>query len=64
MLPKYLFADVDDTFTVSGGLCGEVLAAVERAQQAGIEVILNTGRPAGFGAALFAYLPTLAGVIG
>jgi hydroxymethylpyrimidine pyrophosphatase-like HAD family hydrolase len=63
MLPKYLFADVDDTFTVSGGLCGEVLAAVERAQQAGIEVILNTGRPAGFGAALFAYLPTLAGVI-
>ncbi|MFO0654688.1 MAG: HAD hydrolase family protein [Polyangia bacterium] len=63
MLPRYLFADVDDTFTVRGGIHPEVLDAVARAERAGIEVILNTGRPAGYGATLLAYLPMVSAVI-
>lgn len=63
MLPRYLFADVDDTFTVAGSLHPGVLEAVEKAHNAGVRVILNTGRPAGFGAALFAYLPRLDAVV-
>lgn len=63
MLPRYLFADVDDTFTVRGGIHPEVLDAVARADRAGMEVILNTGRPAGYGATLLAYLPMVSAVI-
>ncbi len=63
MLPRYLFADVDDTFTVRGGIHPEVLDAVARAERAGMEVILNTGRPAGYGATLLAYLPMVSAVI-
>jgi len=63
MLPRYLFADVDDTFTIRGGIHPEVLDAVARAERAGMEVILNTGRPAGYGAALLAYLPMVSAVI-
>jgi len=63
MLPRYLFADVDDTFTIRGGIHPAVLDAVARATQAGLEVILNTGRPAGYGATLLAYLPVVSGVI-
>lgn len=62
-LPKYIIADVDDTFTVAGSLSPEVLVAVSRAALAGIEVILNTGRPAGYGATLFAYLSAVSAVI-
>ncbi|MBL8632493.1 MAG: hypothetical protein JNM40_04665 [Myxococcales bacterium] len=63
MLPRYLFADVDDTFTVRGGIHADVLDAVARAERAGMEVILNTGRPAGYGAALLSYLPSISAVI-
>ena len=63
MLPRYLIADVDDTFTVAGHLHPVVFAAVARASAAGIEVILNTGRPAGYGAALLSYLPDVSAVI-
>lgn len=63
MLPRYLFADVDDTFTVRGGIHADVLEAVARAERAGMEVILNTGRPAGYGATLLAYLPMVSAVI-
>lgn len=62
-LPRYLFVDLDDTFTVRGRLHPDVLEAVERASQAGIEVILNTGRPAGYGAALLGYLPGISAAI-
>jgi hypothetical protein len=61
--PKYLIADVDDTFTVAGSLHPEVLLAVRRAARAGLELILNTGRPAGYGATLLAYLPDVSAVI-
>lgn len=63
MLPRYLIADVDDTFTIGGRIHPQVLAAVERAAAAGIELILNTGRPAGYGAALLSYLPSISAVI-
>lgn len=62
-LPRYLFVDLDDTFTVRGHLHPDVLEAVERAERAGIEVILNTGRPAGYGAALLGYLPGVSAAI-
>lgn len=60
---KYLIADVDDTFTVAGSLHGPVLEAVTRASLAGIEVILNTGRPAGYGATLLAYVRGISAVV-
>lgn len=60
---KYLIADVDDTFTVGGSLDGAVLDAVARAAAAGIEVILNTGRPAGYGATLLAYVRGVSAVV-
>jgi len=60
---KYLVADVDDTFTVDGSLHPAVLAAILRARLAGIEVILNTGRPAGYGATLLAYLGGIQAVV-
>jgi hydroxymethylpyrimidine pyrophosphatase-like HAD family hydrolase len=63
VLPRYLVADVDDTFTVGGHLHPAVLAAVARAAAAGIELVLNTGRPAGYGAALLSYLPHVSAVI-
>ena len=47
MLPRHLIADVDDTFTVGGHIHPAVLAAAAQASAAGIELILNTGRPAG-----------------
>lgn len=62
-LPRYLFVDLDDTFTVRGHIHPDVLEAVGRAAEAGIEVILNTGRPAGYGAALLGYLPGLTAAI-
>jgi hydroxymethylpyrimidine pyrophosphatase-like HAD family hydrolase len=63
MLPKYLIADVDDTLTVGGSLPPSVLSAIKRADQAGIEIILNTGRPAGYGAALLSYLDGVSAVV-
>lgn len=60
---RCLVADVDDTLTVDGSLSGPVLDAVARAAAAGIEVILNTGRPAGYGATLLAYVRGLSAVV-
>ena len=50
MLPRYLILDVDDTLTVEGRLRAPSLAALTRAAEAGVDVILNTGRSAGWGA--------------
>ncbi|MBL9002630.1 MAG: HAD hydrolase family protein [Myxococcales bacterium] len=60
---RYLVADVDDTLTVDGSLSGAVLTALQRARAAGIEVILNTGRPAGYGATLLAYVDGVSAVV-
>lgn len=63
MLPRYLILDVDDTLTVEGRLRAPSLAALARAAEAGVDVILNTGRSAGWGAALLAYLPGVSAVV-
>jgi hydroxymethylpyrimidine pyrophosphatase-like HAD family hydrolase len=63
MLPRYLIADVDDTFTVEGHIHPAVLAMMAQARAAGIDLILNTGRPAGYGAALLSYLPSISAVV-
>ena len=60
---RLIVADVDDTFTFHGSLHPAVLSAVARASQAGLEVILNTGRPAGYGATLLAYVAGVSAVI-
>lgn len=60
---RYLIADVDDTLTVDGSLHGPVLDALADAAAAGIEVILNTGRPAGYGATLLAYVRGVSAVV-
>lgn len=62
-LPRYLIADVDDTLTVDGFLHPSVMQSLVRASEAGIEIILNTGRPAGYGAALCAYVRGISAVI-
>ena len=61
--PGRLRAKATSSFTVRGGIHPEVLDAVASAERAGIEVILNTGRPAGYGATLLAYLPMVSAVI-
>ena len=43
-----VFADIDDTVTTEGRLTAEAYGAFEQLQQAGIRVILTTGRPAGW----------------
>lgn len=60
---RYLVLDVDDTLTLHGRIMPEVGGALLRAAGAGIEVILNTGRSAGWGAALHSYLPGVQAVV-
>lgn len=53
---RYLVMDCDDTFTVAGSLSPPVLQAISHAAAEGLEIILNTGRPAGYGATLLGYV--------
>jgi HAD superfamily hydrolase (TIGR01484 family) len=45
---RYVLADIDDTLTLSGRLPAVVFAAMECLQNAGIDMIPITGRPAGW----------------
>ena len=54
---RVLATDIDDTMTTHAKLTGPVAAAVAELDSAGIEVVLVTGRPAGFVAGLVTYLP-------
>ncbi len=45
---KTLFTDIDDTITTEGLLTAESFAALWRLHDAGIEVVVVTGRPAGW----------------
>lgn len=45
---RYILSDLDDTLTIKGQVPSETYAAVERARNAGIPVIVVTGRPAGW----------------
>ena len=52
-------ADVDDTLTVGGRLVPPVLEQIAALGEAGVRVILVTGRPAGHTVGLITYLPGL-----
>jgi hydroxymethylpyrimidine pyrophosphatase-like HAD family hydrolase len=55
--------DVDGTLTTDGTFAPGTIGALVRLQAAGIATVAVTGRSAGWGAALAAYLPALAGVV-
>jgi len=57
-----VFTDVDGTLTTAGRLRASTLGALESLSRAGVEVVLVTGRPAGFAEAWARTLP-VAGVI-
>lgn len=60
--PRALFADVDGTMTTAGRLEAATYAALAAVADAGIPVVVVTGRPAGWGEA-FARLWPIAGAI-
>ncbi len=57
-----VFADVDGTLTVDGRLASSTLVALEQLKDAGIPVVLVSGRPAGWGDCWLRTLP-VAGVV-
>lgn len=60
---RVVAADIDDTLTEAGKFTGELLDALSRLAAAGVSTLLVTGRSAGWGQALAAYLPGISGVI-
>lgn len=57
---RALFSDVDGTLTTHGRIESSTWAAIEELVDAGIEVVLVTGRPAGWGQALMSLSPATA----
>ena len=57
---RALFSDVDGTMTTGERIEAQTYAALERLGEAGIPVIMVTGRPAGFGHAFMKMTPVLA----
>jgi HAD superfamily hydrolase (TIGR01484 family) len=57
---RALFSDVDGTMTTGEAIEAQTYAALERLGDAGIPVIMVTGRPAGFGHAFMKMTPVLA----
>ena len=45
---RVVLTDIDDTLTTDGRLPADAYAALERLEQAGIQVVPITGRPAGW----------------
>jgi hydroxymethylpyrimidine pyrophosphatase-like HAD family hydrolase len=60
---KALAADVDGTVTVNGRIAPATVTMFERLRDDGRDVVLVTGRSAGWGSALARYLPGVAGVL-
>jgi HAD superfamily hydrolase (TIGR01484 family) len=54
---RALFSDLDGTLTTRGRVEAETYVALERLGDAGIPVVLVTGRPAGWGQAIAALVP-------
>ncbi len=54
---RALFSDIDGTLTTSGRVEAATFATLERLGEAGIAVVLVTGRPAGWGHAFMAMVP-------
>jgi len=57
---RALFSDVDGTMTTGDRIEAKTYEALERLGEAGIPVIMVTGRPAGFGQAFMKMTPVLA----
>jgi len=57
---RALFSDVDGTMTTGDRIEAATYAALERLGEAGVPVIMVTGRPAGFGQAFMKMTPVLA----
>ena len=57
---RALFSDVDGTMTTGDRIEAATYAAIEQLGEAGIPVIMVTGRPAGFGQAFMKMTPVLA----
>jgi len=60
---KVVAADVDGTVTIGGRITPSTLAMLEQLRDSGRQVVLVTGRSAGWGAALARYLPGVSGVV-
>jgi len=60
---KVVAAAVEGTVTAGGQIAPSVLAMFERLRDSGRQVVLVTGRSAGWGAALARYLPGVSGVV-
>ncbi|MDX2090067.1 MAG: HAD family hydrolase [Kofleriaceae bacterium] len=57
---RALFSDVDGTMTTGDRIEASTYAALERLGEAGVPVVMVTGRPAGFGYAFMKMTPALA----
>jgi HAD superfamily hydrolase (TIGR01484 family) len=57
---RALFSDVDGTMTTGDRIEASTYAALERLGEAGIPLVMVTGRPAGFGHAFMKMMPVLA----
>lgn len=57
---RALFSDVDGTLTTNGRVEAKTYSALEQLGEAGIPVVLVTGRPAGWGQALMSLAPVAA----
>ncbi len=60
---KYLFTDIDDTLTTDGMMPASTLLNIWELSEAGIQVVLVTGRPAGW-CDYFARMWPVTGIIG
>jgi len=60
---RVVAADVDGTVTIDGRIAPSTLTMFEQLRDGGRDVVLVTGRSAGWGAALARYLPGVAGVL-
>ncbi len=57
---KALFSDIDGTLTSQGRIEGSTYLALEKLGEAGVPVVLVTGRPAGWGQAFMSVAPVAA----
>src|SRR5690349_11333332 len=57
---RALFSDIDGTVTTGGRVEASTYAALERLGEAGVPVVLVTGRPAGWGQAFMSVAPVAA----